>query len=223
MFVSRCLVEGWETRSKGLAGKYLPSNISAQIFALEYVWKNTWPQIYLPKYFTFFTQIFCLKYISKKSLKYICTNMFPPIYLLYPQIYLPKISLKYMCPNIYPSNHTWYLSFFVHQRIWKFYAKKMRKFMTKIASRQNSVNNLVFWSAYLVFFLAYFHILMAYLVFWLATWRSLLKKVRQLKKSTPMPWPRGWRSWLISSMQGLFQGKCTDHPEFCSKHLVHHP
>ena len=44
----------------------------------------------------------------------------------------------------------------------KKYAKKGRKFVTKIASRQNSVN---FWLAYLVFWLAYLVFWLSYLVF----------------------------------------------------------
>ena len=47
----------------------------------------------------------------------------------------------------------------------KKYTKKVRKFTTKIASRQNSIN---FWLAYLVFWLAYLVFWLAYLVFWLS-------------------------------------------------------
>ena len=61
--------------------------------------------------------------------------------------------------------HTLYLSFLVrHHTFWpaKKYAKKVRKFATKIASRQNSVN---FWLAYLVFWLAYLVFWLSYLIF----------------------------------------------------------
>merc|ERR1712025_53989 len=76
---------------------------------------------------------------------------------------------------------------------WKKYAKKVRKFATKIASRQNSVNFLL---AYLVFWLAYLVFWLSYLIF---CWRtlffvwciclpcSLWKKVNRLVKSTLPP------------------------------------
>ena len=92
------------------------------------------------------------------------------------------------------ANHTSYLSILVRHQIFqasKRYAKKVRKLATKIASRQNSVNqylfywrillieiaHMVFCLAYLVFWLAYFVFCLAYLVFCLAYtiyfWRTL--------------------------------------------------
>ena len=59
--------------------------------------------------------------------------------------------------HIYTKGHTSYLSFFVHQRILrplKIVHQKVRKFATKTASRQNSVNQ-YFWLVYLVFWLVY--------------------------------------------------------------------
>ena len=124
--------------------------------------------------------------------------------------------------------HTWYLSFFVRQRIWKLYAKKVRKFTTKIASRQNSVNNLVFWSAYMVFFISGWRIWCFGWHTWCFGWRiwcfgwrisdskqsllfSLWKKVRRVEKSTPTPLVR---CWLISGM-GF-----TDHKDLNSCKII---
>ena len=76
-----------------------------------------------------------------------------------------NMSIPHICPFLY-TNAFWGL--------WKLYTKKVRKFATKTASRQNSVNQyfwlvyLVFWLVYLVFWLAYLLFWLAYLVFWLA-------------------------------------------------------
>ena len=69
------------------------------------------------------------------------------------------------------ANHTSYLSILVCHQIFqafKRYAKKVRKLATKIASRQNSVNQYLFYWRILLIEIAHMVFCLAYLVFWLA-------------------------------------------------------
>ena len=94
--MSRCLVEGWETRSKGLPGKYLPSNI--------HIFSNICPQIYLHKYLPSDMYICTNTFhqISEQIFKY--TNICPQICLF--KYFSPQIfDKKYICSNIFNETH----------------------------------------------------------------------------------------------------------------------